>query len=109
MFKIYQATRDGFTNQGFIRSCDDIGPTLTLYKSHLGKVFGFYTDIKWSNVAGWKTQNHNSFIIFITDDNKVIKCLNKPDKEEIRHVAPTANQIHYFTSNALNNNIDVNP
>ena len=42
----------GFKAQAFHSRCDNQGPTLTIIKSGMGKVFGAYTDIAWTKNGG---------------------------------------------------------
>ena len=45
----------------------------------MGKVFGVFTDIPWSNDRGSVTGNGNTFIFSIRDDFSFVKlkCLDK--------------------------------
>jgi len=49
------------------------------------KIFGGYTDIKWTNEGGFKKGNGNSFIFSLNDDFNFIlfKCLDK--EKEVYH------------------------
>eukprot|EP01022_Parablepharisma_sp_SALTPOND_P020102 TRINITY_DN3567_c0_g1_i2.p1 TRINITY_DN3567_c0_g1~~TRINITY_DN3567_c0_g1_i2.p1 ORF type:complete len:221 (-),score=12.43 TRINITY_DN3567_c0_g1_i2:481-1143(-) len=40
---LYQGSRDGYTASVFRNKCDNMGPTVTVIESHLGKVFGGFT------------------------------------------------------------------
>ena len=58
---LFRGTRDGMNSNSFHNKCDDKGPTISLFKSDKGYIFGGYTPISWSVNGGYKTDN-NSFL-----------------------------------------------
>ena len=75
----------------------------------MGKVFGAYTDISWTNNGNYKTGNGNSFVFSLRDDFNFIKlkCLNK--KNEVYHNADWLTTIGYFASGfAIYNDCNIN-
>ena len=46
--RCYQASRDGWSSKDFHRTCDDVGPTVTLVKCGTN-IFGGYTDQSWES------------------------------------------------------------
>lgn len=46
------STLNGFTAAKFQELCNNKGPTLTVVKSHLNKIFGGYTALSWDNISG---------------------------------------------------------
>ena len=44
--RCYQASRDGWGSKDFYRTCNDVGPTVTLVKCG-SNIFGGYTDQSW--------------------------------------------------------------
>ena len=50
---IYQGSTDGFQSKTFHEKCDDKGPTLTIILAN-NRVFGGYTNIKWSSTGLWQ-------------------------------------------------------
>ncbi len=45
---IYKGNWDGFDVSVFHSSCDNIGPTVCIIKSEVGKTFGGYTNLNWN-------------------------------------------------------------
>jgi len=70
---IYRGTRDGKTCKDFHNKCDNQGPTICLYESEKGYIFGGYAPISWTSNDGWKELNE-SFIFTLTN------IYNKPAK-----------------------------
>ncbi len=57
-------------------------------KSEMGKIFGGYTDIPWTNNRRWVSDgNANSFVFSLRDDFNFVKlrCLKK--ENEVYHYA----------------------
>ena len=46
--RCYQASRNGWGSADFHRTCDDVGPTVTLVKCGTN-IFGGYTDQSWKS------------------------------------------------------------
>ena len=95
---IFRGSQHGFKSQTFHTSCDHQGPTLTILKSEIGKVFGAYTDIAWENSDNYKNGNGNSFVFSLRDDFNFVKlkCLNK--NNEVYHNASYLTMIGYSAS-----------
>ena len=50
---IYRASRDGFLSKNFHEKCDHKGPTVVLYKSDKGYIFGGYASIPWTSEGNY--------------------------------------------------------
>jgi len=61
---IYRGTRDGKTCKDFHNKCDNQGPTICLYKSEKGYIFGGYAPISWESSYMDKWEKHNDSFIF---------------------------------------------
>ena len=46
---LYRTSRDGWTAKDFHTRCDNLGATLTLFKTNDGKVCGGYTSVSWES------------------------------------------------------------
>ena len=76
--QIYKSTRDGGTGQDFHRHCDNKGPTLTLFETTNGYIFGGYISISWESPSSWvfKGNDDNAFIFSVNNKLK-FPILNK--------------------------------
>ena len=63
---LYRGTRDGKSCKDFHNKCDNKGPTICLYKSDKGYIFGGYAPISWESNGGWQ-KNNDSFIFTLTN------------------------------------------
>ena len=61
---LYRGSKDGYTSSSFHSKCDNKGPTVVVIKSHLGKIFGGFTDVAWDSTNNYKT-TMNSFLFSI--------------------------------------------
>ena len=52
--RIYQATKHGFAVSKFHSHCDNKGPTVTLFKTTDGNIFGGYTSVSCDTSSGYK-------------------------------------------------------
>ena len=74
----------------------------------MGKIFGAYTDIVWTNNSGWVNGNGNSFVFSLRDDFNFVKlrCLKK--ENEVYH---GADRLCHFGSGAsgfwINNDCNI--
>eukprot|EP00331_Platyophrya_macrostoma_P015794 CAMPEP_0176471350 /NCGR_PEP_ID=MMETSP0127-20121128/41082_1 /TAXON_ID=938130 /ORGANISM="Platyophrya macrostoma, Strain WH" /LENGTH=449 /DNA_ID=CAMNT_0017865985 /DNA_START=27 /DNA_END=1376 /DNA_ORIENTATION=+ len=66
---IYRGSKDGYTASNFHSKCDNKGPTVVVIKSHLGKIFGGFTDVAWDSSNNYKTTT-NSFLFSIDRKQK---------------------------------------
>jgi hypothetical protein len=53
----------------------------------MGKVFGYYTDIAWTNNRGWVDGNGNSFVFSLRDDFNFVKLKCLKNQNEVLHGA----------------------
>ena len=67
---------EGNDNKLFHQKCDGISKTICVFKSDLNKIFGGYTDVKWSSDNTSIGGNGNSFLFSLTYNTK----LNNIDK-----------------------------
>ena len=63
---LYRGTRDGKSCKDFHNKCDNKGPTICLYKSEKGYIFGGYSPISWKSSGEWQKLN-DSFIFTLTN------------------------------------------
>ena len=63
---LYRGTRDGKSCNDFHNKCDNKGPTICLYKSEKGYIFGGYSPISWKSSGNWQELN-DSFIFTLTN------------------------------------------
>ena len=70
--QIYKATRDGGTGKDFHKYCDNQKPTLTLFESTNGYIFGGYISISWEGPLNWafKGDDQNAFIFSVNNQLK---------------------------------------
>ena len=63
---LYRGSRDGSTGKSFHEKCDNKGPTLCLYRTDKGYIFGGYASISWTS-DGNVHEAKNSFIFTLTN------------------------------------------
>ena len=79
---LWRGTRDGFGSAAFHSLCDGKANTLTIVKSITGFIFGGYTSLAWSSVAGYKPDN-TAFLFSLTNPASMpLKMKIKPEKEQ---------------------------
>ena len=83
---LYRGTRDGKSCKDFHNKCDNEGPTICLYKSEKGYIFGGYAPISWKSSGGWPKLN-DSFIFTLTN------IYDKPTK--FPHIEGEDSVYHY--------------
>ena len=83
---LYRGTRDGKSCKDFHNKCDNEGPTICLYKSEKGYIFGGYAPISWKSSGSWQKHN-DSFIFTLTN------IYDKPTK--FPHVEGQDSVLHY--------------
>ena len=78
---MYRATENGDRPSDFHRFCDNKGPTLTIFKSTKGYIFGGFTLVNWDSSGNYKPDpdafvfSLNQKKIFrIKDDKNAIQC-----------------------------------
>ena len=59
---IYRGTKDGTKNTIFHNKCDNIGPTICLYKNNKGNIFGGYVSIPWTCTGNGKSAHDYLFL-----------------------------------------------
>ncbi len=64
---IYRATKDGFKAEDFHGNCNNQGKTFGILKTRAYdggqvRISGWYTDIQWTSIWGFKSGSGNSFI-----------------------------------------------
>ena len=67
---LYRGSRDGMTSNAFHNKCNNQTPTLCLFKSTKGYIFGGYTPYTWCNYGGHRS-NSNSFIFTLTNIHNI--------------------------------------
>ena len=64
---LYRGTRDGMTSNAFHNKCNNISPTLCLFKCTKGYIFGGYAATSWTNNnEGYKSAS-SSFIFTLSN------------------------------------------
>ena len=82
---LYRGTRDGKTCKDFHNKCDNKGPTICLYKSEKGYIFGGYSPISWKSSGKWEKHNE-SFIFTLTNIyDKPTKFPHVEGKDSVYH------------------------
>ena len=110
--QIYKATKDGGTGKDFHKFCDNKKPTLTLFESTNGYIFGGYISISWEGPLNWtyKGNDDNAFIFSVNNQMK----FPIQDKSKViynqRDYGPDFgnNDIYLDNSNFLNNDSQCN-
>ena len=70
---LYRKSENDLSYETFHRLCDNQGPTLVLFKTSEGYVFGGYTPLDWDIVTeGWKNDNE-TFVFSLTNKKIFIK------------------------------------
>jgi len=57
---LYIASKDGDASQHFHKACDNKGPTIAIFETTSGNIFGGYTDQNWVG-QGWR-KSRTSFV-----------------------------------------------
>jgi len=78
---LFRGSRDGFDAKKFHEKCDNKGPTLVIYKSHLNKVFGGYSSIPWNGVLNNFSQDTTNSCFLFSVTNKTKHILKKNEYE----------------------------
>ena len=100
---LYRGTRDGKSCKDFHNKCDNKGPTICLYKSEKGYIFGGYSPISWkSSSSGEWPKINDSFIFTLT--NIYDKPTKFPHIEGQDSVAHYSNQAPSFDDICINDN-----
>ena len=82
---LYRGTRDGKSCKDFHNKCDNKGPTICLYKSEKGYIFGGYAPISWKSSGDWQELN-DSFIFTLTNIyDKATKFPHIEGKDSVFH------------------------
>ena len=63
---LYRGTRDGMISNSFHNKCNNINPTLCLFKCTKGYIFGGYSPTSWTSLGNYKS-NSNCFIFSLTN------------------------------------------
>ncbi len=50
---LYRASTNGWKRADFWKYCNDKGPTLCIFKSSVGRIFGGFTMATWSKHGEW--------------------------------------------------------
>ena len=73
-------SRDGSNCSDFHRCCDNMGPTLLLFKTDKNYRFGAYTPLDWVTPSNGEVNNPNDNITFLFSLNKMKKFTKIPGK-----------------------------
>ena len=64
---IFRKSRDGSDCSNFHKSCENQGPTLSLFQTNKTYIFGGYTPFSWKNTYSLGPENDNSTFLFSID------------------------------------------
>lgn len=79
---IFRMSRDGSDCSDFHRCCDNMGPTLLLFKTDKNYRFGAYTPLNWVTPSnGEEVNDPNDNITFLFSLNKMKKFTKIPGKD----------------------------
>ena len=96
---LYRGTRDGKSCKDFHNKCDNEGPTICLYKSEKGYIFGGYAPISWKSSGGWQKHN-DSFIFTLTNIyDKPTKFPHIEGQDSVKHASdrgPTFDDFYIY-------------
>ena len=67
---VYRRSSNGASYSAFHTAVDDKGPTLIIFKTNTGEVFGGYTPDGWSSSYSGYRNNNNAFLFNLTSDRK---------------------------------------
>ena len=83
---LYRGTKDGMTSNNFHNICDNQGPTITIFQSDIGNIFGGYASISWQNNGDYKSAPE-SFLFSLVNKYNVPPTLfpSKKDGREVKH------------------------
>ncbi len=85
---LYRGSRDGFTAKAFHSRCDNVGPTVVVIQSHLGKIFGGFAAAAWtSDAQGIFVPNDRSFTFSITSKTQCNVCGSAKQQFALYHHA----------------------
>ena len=75
---IYVGSVSNFVFKPFIKQCRGKSPTICIVKTAKGRIFGMFTDIKWSDNGKHRHNQGNSFIFkFDENSSQITKYRNK--------------------------------
>lgn len=72
---IYKASEQGWNFEDFHKACDEVGPTVVLFKSSKGFRFGGFTSLPWKSSGGYKNDKE-SFIFSLDYREQLFKPNN---------------------------------
>ncbi len=75
---LYRKSENDISYDTFHRLCDNQGPTLVLFKTSEGYIFGGYTPLNWDKYSGWK-KDSKTFTFSLTN-KKVFRKKNENTK-----------------------------
>lgn len=67
---LYRGSRDNFSAEVFHAMCDGMGPTLTLFRSEGGNVFGGYTSKSWGSEEG-RVEDEKAFLFTLVSRDRM--------------------------------------
>ena len=100
---LYRGSRDGMSIKKFHELCDHRGPTICLFKTEKGYIFGGYSPISWeSNESGKWYKLDDSFMFTLTNiyEMQPTKFPHNKGSDSVYHASthgPTFDDI-YFTN-----------
>ena len=66
-------SKQGWSPAGFHEYCDDKGPTITVFKSSAGKVFGGFASVSWESRQDLEFVKDDKAFIFSLDLKRIFK------------------------------------
>ena len=71
---LFRTSRDGWNNVTFHSKCDDMGATITLFKTEEGRICGGYASVSWESMESSSSYKEDKeCFIFSVDCERVFK------------------------------------
>ena len=71
---LFRGSTHGWSPSKFHQLCDDKGPTITIFKSKAGRVFGGFTQLSWKSSGNW--QKDEKAFIYSIDRKQIYRVVN---------------------------------
>lgn len=95
--KLYKATENGDRGSDFHRFCDNKGPTLTIFKSIKGYIFGGFTSVSWDSSGNYKPDAYA--FVFSLNKKKIYRILDYKYAIQCHSGGPTFGNNHAIDIN----------
>ena len=99
---ILKGSIDGFSNDIFHEKADNKGPTLLIFKSTIGNLFGGYAEQSWNKNGGWIKGKGKSFLFSINENKKMACKINNYELYGKYNYGPSFGYSDLYISNNCN-------